>query len=45
MLNFELKIKKTYLGQAFATPYKPKSRINQNMIRNRNTSVSTAKKS
>ncbi len=36
MLNFEIKIKTTYLGQAFASPYKSETPINPIAFKNRN---------
>lgn len=39
MLNFEIKIKTTYLGQAFASPYKSQTPINPIAFRNKNHST------
>lgn len=40
MLSFEIKIKTAYLGEAFNTPTKVKTRVNTNMTRGRNKSIS-----
>lgn len=45
MLNFEIKIKTTYLGQAFASPYKTQTSINPIAFKNKNYSASTKKQS
>lgn len=40
LLNFEIKIKMNYLGEAFNTPTKVKTRTHTTAIRPRNSSLS-----